>query len=165
MKLQEIGLIVLVVIVTSYMTKLALAKTQEPFQSLPGVPDILNHLAIDNSNVVRDDNDPIKVQLKPSFVVSGLKNGLTVNKMIGIHGSPSNRNMLRITNGADARNNACWGIDYTGDNTLLFRHYPLGFHPQSMTTDDELTHYYSLWDWFLRIFPSTQTRYGYPPIF
>ena len=141
-----------------------LIATDEPFSSIPGVPDILNHLSIDDSNVDRDDNDFTKRSVMPAFVVSGLKNGLTVNKMIGVHNMKQNRSGLRITNGPDATSNPCWGIDYAG-NSLLLRHYPKGFHPPEFSNIQEYNDYYDHWNWFLRIFPSTQTRYSYPPIF
>lgn len=137
----------------------------EPFSSIQGVPDILNHLSIDDSNIDRDDNDPSKRMILPAFVVSNLPSGLTVNKMLGVHNMKLNRNGVRITNGADAASSPCWGVDYAAGNSLLLRHYPKGFHPPEFSNPQQYKEYYGRWNWFLRIFPSTRTRYSYPPIF
>ena len=153
------------VITRSTIHATGLVTTKEPFASIPGVPDILNHLSVDGSNVDRDDSDYTKRVVMPAFVVSGLKNGLTVKKMVGVHNMILNRNGLRITNGPDAISSPCWGVDYAAGNSLLLRHYPKGFHPPEFSNTQQYKDYYGRWNWFLRIFPSTQTRYSYPPIF
>ena len=152
------------IVTRSVASATGLIASDEPFSSIPGVPDILNHLSIDDSNVDRDDNDFTKRAVIPAFVVSGLKNGLTVNKMIGVHNMKQNRNGLCITNGADAASSPCWGVDYAG-NTILLRHYPKGFHPPEFSNTQQYNDYYDRWNWFLRISPNTQARYSYPSIF
>ena len=169
MKAFQIATLIATAIIASIVTRIVASKTglipsNEPFASIPGVPDILNHLSIDDSNVDRDDTDFTKRTVMPAFVVSGLQNGLTVNKMIGVKNMKQNRNGLRITNGPDAASSPCWGVDYAA-NTLLLRHYPEGFHPPSFSEQSQYDSYYDRWNWFLRIWPSTQTRYTYPSIF
>ena len=166
MKTIYIAYLIFAAIISSIVTRFIITyflKMYEPFTSIPGVPDILNHLSIDNSNVDRDDTDSSKRVLLPAFVISNLSNGLSIKKMIGVHNMGQNRNGIRITNGQDAMNSPCWGIDYA-DSTLLLRHYAQGAHPNIFTTPEQYTEYYTRWNWFLRIYPSTTSRYSYPPI-
>lgn len=171
MKTRVILILVATAVISTLLTR-SLASTigimREGFDSIPGVPPILDHLMIDDSNVARDESSATadsKVITRPAFVISGLPNGLTVKKMIGIHNTGLHRNALRITNSDDARNNPCWGIDYALGNSLIFRHYAKGFHPTSFSTQKQYDDYYQLLNWFLRLIPSVPPRYGYTPIF
>lgn len=155
-------MLITTVILSSVITQSLVNTSRESFTS---IPQILNHLSVDTSNVDRDDNDPSKRTILPAFVISGLSNGVSIDKLIGVHNMKQNRSGLRITNGPDPISNACWGVDYASENSLVFRHYPKGFHPPEFSNEKQYTDYYNRWNWFLRIFPNTETRYSYPPIF
>ena len=166
MKQSQVYLYILLPAVVSIVTYHIIIYTglsSEPFSNQ--IPDILNHLSIDELNINTDEADSSKRTHDPALVISNLSSGLSVNKTCGVYNIPINKSAVRITNQSDPASNPCWGIDFAGQSSLLLRHYPKGFHPAQFSNKAQYSKYYDRWNWFLRIFPNTQSRYSYPPIF